>query len=53
MIHWGWLIVAFVLGLLAGYGLLFATARAAGGFLEYLEGKANGGSNEATQAKNR
>ena len=37
MIHWAWLIVAFVLGLLAGYGLLWLTARAAGGFLECLE----------------
>jgi len=36
MVHWGFLMLAFVLGIGACYGVLYWTAREAGGLLEWL-----------------
>jgi len=42
MVHWGFLIVAFALGFLACYGILYLIAKEAGGFLEWPNEKIRG-----------
>ena len=42
MIHWGFLIAAFILGFLACYGLLYWVAKSAGAFGDWLFGDKEG-----------
>ena len=39
MIHWGFLILAFVVGMAACYGLLLLLAKSAGAFGDWVFGK--------------